>query len=73
MQHLIVTINEEERRSHLDDFVTGVVEEMQFQLPDAEAEILCQVQRYQRRSYKFRYSPIRSLLGEQYANFGVCE
>jgi transposase-like protein len=44
----LVTINEGELRAHLDQIVTGAVEETLNQLLDAEAEALCQARRYER-------------------------
>lgn len=44
----LVTVNEGELRAHLDQIVTGAVEETLNQLLDAEAEALCQARRYER-------------------------
>lgn len=44
----LVTVNEEELRTHLDQIVTGAVEEALNPLLDAEADALCQAQRYER-------------------------
>ena len=44
----LVTVNEEELRTHLDQIVTGAVEATLNQLLDAEAEALCQARRYER-------------------------
>ncbi|HXK44115.1 MAG TPA: transposase, partial [Anaerolineae bacterium] len=46
----LVTVNEGELRAHLDQIVTGAVEETLNQLLDAEADALCQARRYERTS-----------------------
>ncbi|OPZ84277.1 MAG: Transposase, Mutator family [bacterium ADurb.Bin429] len=44
----LVTVNEEELRTHLDQIVTGAVEATLNPLLDAEADALCQARRYER-------------------------
>jgi len=44
----LVTVNEGELKAHLDQIVTGAVEETLNQLLDAEADALCQARRYER-------------------------
>lgn len=47
-QPKLVTVNEGELHAHLDQIVTGAVEETLNKLLDAEAEGLCQARRYER-------------------------
>jgi hypothetical protein len=51
----VITIDDERIKSHLDRVVRGSVEETLNALLDAEADRLCNAQRYERRSCPLRW------------------
>src|SRR2546429_4262447 len=63
----VITIDDERIRNHLDRVVRGTVEETLNALLDAEADRLCNAQRYERSAAMSRYPrrPLRARPADQ--------
>src|SRR5262249_31802373 len=63
----VITIDDERIKSHLDRVVRGTVEETLNALLDAEADRLCNAQRYeaQRRTWRYPRRPLRARPSDQ--------
>jgi transposase-like protein len=62
----VITIDDERIKSHLDRVVRGSVEETLNALLDAEADRLCNAQRYERSAARRQESSVEEALIEMY-------